>query len=113
MAKASEHRRRLERIRKRIARFDLACSGTLHVRKKPCGREGCRCQKGPEQWHGPYYEWTRRRDGRLAHTILNAEQVLELQAAIGNYRQIQQELQRWEAESEQIILSLGRRKSSR
>ena len=106
----NSHQRKIEEIRKRIAGTELICSGTLHVRRKACGREDCRCQKGPDLWHGPYYEWTRRREGRLVHTSLSPEQVPELDRAIKNYRDVQQELQRWERESEQIILDIKRRK---
>jgi hypothetical protein len=111
MAKSDGGSRKLERIRKRIAEFDLACSGTLHVRTKTCGQKECRCRTGPEHRHGPYYEWTRRREGRLVHTNLGPEQVQVLKQAIRNYRKIQAELQRWEGETERIILAMGKRNS--
>jgi hypothetical protein len=105
-----KHRREIERIRQRIGKIVLACSGTLHVRKKACGRPNCRCAKDPELRHGPYYEWTRRRDGRLVHSILTKEQAKILEAAIASYRKIEQLLARWERETEAIILAGGRPK---
>jgi len=39
---ATKHLKEMERIRKRIAKIGLACSGTLYVRKKACGRPNCR-----------------------------------------------------------------------
>jgi hypothetical protein len=110
MPREDGRRGKIEKIRERIAGTELVCSGTLHVRRKTCGGKGCRCQQGPEHWHGPYYEWTRRRDGHLVHTSLSPEQLPELERAIANYRDVQRELQRWERESEQIILDIKRRK---
>jgi hypothetical protein len=113
MARSTVDRRKLEQIRKRIAGHELACSGTLHVRTKTCGQKECRCRTSPEHRHGPYYEWTRRRGGRLVHTNLSSEQVEVLKDAIKNYREIQAELQRWELESERIILAMRERNSAR
>ncbi len=56
VAGAAKHRKKMERIRKGIAKIGLACSGTLYVRKKACGKPNCRCAKNPDQLHGPYYE---------------------------------------------------------
>ena len=113
MAKGTGDRRKLERIRERIAGYDLACSGTLHVRTKTCGQKECRCRTNPQHRHGPYYEWTRRRDGRLVHTNLTPHQVRAVKQAIKNYREVQAELQRWEHESERIILGMQKRNSGR
>ncbi len=101
----------IERIRKRITEIGLACAGTLHTRKKCCGRPNCRCAKGKDCWHGPYHEWTRRRDGKLVHTILAAEQLEILESAIANYREIQELLSLWERETEAIVLKARKPKS--
>ena len=107
---AAQHRKKMERIRKAIAKIGLACSGTLYVRMKACGRPNCRCAKDPDQLHGPYYEWTRRREGRLVHSILSAEQAKILESAIASYRKIQTLLGRWDRETEAIILDSRKRK---
>jgi len=107
---ATKHLKEMERIRKRIAKIGLACSGTLYVRKKACGRPNCRCAKDPGQLHGPYYEWTRRREGKLLHSILSAEKAKVLEAAIASYREIQALLGLWERETEAIILAGRKRK---
>ena len=105
------HVQAIERIRSKIAQIGLACSGTLHTRKKCCGRPNCRCAKGKDYWHGPYHEWTRRRDGKLVHTILAPEQLEILEPAIANYREIQELLSRWDRETEAIVLNARKRKS--
>jgi hypothetical protein len=92
-------------IRRRIARMELVCSGTLLERLKTCGKSNCRCAKDPEARHGPYHEWTRREGGRLVHSSVSREQARQLQRAIRNHREILALLKRWERETAAIILN--------
>ena len=97
-------RRRIEHIRKKIASIDLACPGTLHERKKKCGRANCRCATDPKALHGPYFEWGWMEDGRLVHKILSQKQAKEIKKAIRNYRKIQTLLKQWGQETATIVL---------
>ena len=103
--------RRIAAIKKRIAKLDLASSGTLMTRTKTCGKKSCRCSVDPEARHGPYHEWNRREGGRLVHKTVSAEQAREAARAIANYRAIQQLLARWERETVRIILARRNRKT--
>jgi len=76
--------------------MDFVVSGTIHKRTKVCGRKNCRCAVDPAARHGPYYEWSRRQEGRLFHSIVTPEQAEVLSRAIHNYREIKQLLARWE-----------------
>jgi hypothetical protein len=106
-----DEKRRISEIKKKIAGFDLICPGTLMVRKKPCGRPNCRCASGrPEDLHGPYYEWNRYIDGRLAHKIVSQKQAEELKRAMDNQREVKALLHEWERESAEIILGTKARK---
>ena len=104
-------RRRIADVLKQLNRIDLICSGTLIERTKVCGKPNCRCATDPDARHGPYYEWSRREGGRLAHKVLSPEQARQLQRAIRNHRKVQRLLQRWQRESAAIILGEGGRKS--
>ena len=95
--------RRIQRLRARIGRFDLVCSGTIHTRTKVCGKPNCRCATDPESRHGPYYEWSRLEKGRLVHSVVSADEARLLQRAIDNYRKIRQLLKKWQGESIKII----------
>jgi len=99
----------IAKIRRRIGRMDLACSGTLLTRLKTCGKSNCRCAKDPHARHGPYHEWSRREGGRLIHSSVSPEQAEQIRQAIGNYREIQELLKRWERETAAIILNAGTR----
>lgn len=99
----SDRRLRIERLRQRIAAFELVCSGNLMRRTKVCGKPNCCCASDERQRHGPYWEWTRRQQGKLVHSVISPQQAAALAAAIRNGRQIQRLIALWERESVRII----------
>ena len=100
-------RQRTKELRRAIDAIDFAASGTLHSRTKVCGRPNCRCAKDPAARHGPYHEWSRRKGGRLVHSIVTDEQASYLMQAIKNYRKILNLLVLWESETAQEVLNPG------
>lgn len=105
-------RERTQVLRRAISALDFVASGTVHKRTKVCGRPNCRCAVDPAARHGPYYEWTRRQDGRLLHSVVTPDQAEVFTRAIQNYREIQQLLARWERETAQEVLNPGAEKMS-
>lgn len=97
-------RARSRGLRQAIATLDYLTSGTLLTRTKVCGRATCRCAVDPEARHGPYYEWTRRSDGRLVHYVVTPAQAELIALAISNYREVQRLLAAWERETAAEIL---------
>lgn len=85
--------------------MDYACSGTLHSRTKVCGQARCRCASDPQARHGPYHEWTRRKDGRLMHSVLAPDQAALIRRGIANRRKIDELLARWADETAAEILA--------
>ncbi|NOZ78701.1 MAG: hypothetical protein GXP48_05885 [Acidobacteria bacterium] len=102
-------RARSKELRQKIAAMDFVASGTLHVRTKVCGKKNCKCATDPTKRHGPYHEWSRRKNGKLLHKILTPEQAQLVERAISNYRQIQKLLAQWEEETASEILNPPRR----
>ena len=98
-------RERTRALRRAINAIDFVASGTVHQRTKVCGRKNCRCAVDPAARHGPYYEWSRRQDGRLLHSVITPEQAALFTRAIQNYREIQQLLVRWERETAKEVLN--------
>lgn len=98
-------RARTRELRRAINALDFVASGTIHKRTKVCGRKNCRCALDPAARHGPYYEWTRRQDRRLLHSVVTSEQAELFTRAIRNYREIQQLLVRWERETTNEVLN--------
>jgi hypothetical protein len=85
--------------------MDYLASGTLHTRTKVCGRKNCRCAEDPNARHGPYFEWSRRQDGCLIHSIISEQQAVLLARAIDNYREVLRLLALWERETAAELLS--------
>jgi hypothetical protein len=89
-------RQRTAELRRAISAMDYACSGTLHSRTKACGRATCPCATDLDARHGPYHEWSRRKEGRLVHSVLSREQALLIRRGIANRREIDRLLALWE-----------------
>jgi hypothetical protein len=96
-------RERIKTIIATLRALDLVCSGTLLERTKTCGKAGCRCANDPAARHGPYFEWTRMKAGKLAHRVLSPQQAQAMRRAIDNYHTVQELLKDWETESEHLI----------
>jgi hypothetical protein len=98
-------RERTQDLRRQIASMDFVASGTMHERTKVCGRKNCKCASDPAKRHGPYFEWSRRKDGKLQHKIVTSEQAELVKQSIANHRQIQALLAQWEEETAEQILN--------
>ena len=58
----------------RLARTGYALPGTLIERSFRCGKPNCRCRADPPRLHGPYWQWTRKRNGKTVTVNLTREQ---------------------------------------
>jgi hypothetical protein len=48
--------------------------GSLVSRETSCGKPGCRCQGDPPRRHGPYWQWSRLKDGKTLSRRLNTHE---------------------------------------
>jgi hypothetical protein len=97
-------RQRTKALRDAIGAMDFVTSGTLHTRTKCCGNPNCRCATDPAARHGPYFEWSRRKDNRLVHKIVSPQQAAYVAQAIANHREIRKLLALWEEETVATLL---------
>jgi uncharacterized protein DUF6788 len=67
-------RRRQAALAQALAQTGFALPGTLLQRHTRCGKPNCRCKNDPPTLHGPYYQWTRKVDGKTITRLLTAEQ---------------------------------------
>jgi len=109
--KLNKIQKQIDQIHRKIVGIDYICSGTLLKRTKVCGKPNCRCAQEPTARHGPYYEWSRREGGRLAHSVVPASQAKLFARAIAKHRLILRLLTRWERESVRFIMDQNDRKS--
>ena len=103
-SRRSAIRQRTKELRHAIDAMDYVASGTLHTRTKVCGRPNCRCADDPGARHGPYHEWSRRREGRLVHRVITPEQAIVIARAIGNLRELRTLVALWEDETASTVL---------
>lgn len=67
-----------------LAQVGFILKGSLVQRFLPCGTPGCRCHTDPPQLHGPYWQWSRRVQGKTVSRILPEDQVPRYQEWIEN-----------------------------
>ena len=101
--------KKIDAIKREIARIGLVCSGSLLKRTRMCGKPNCRCARDPAQRHGPYHEWNRWDNGRLRHHSISADQSRQIAAAQENYQRLLTLLAEWEQQSEEEILGTDQR----
>ena len=73
-----------------LAKTGFALPGTLADRMTRCGHPGCRCHADPPQLHGPYHQWTRKKDGKTATRILTDDQLADYQPWFDNHRRLRE-----------------------
>jgi hypothetical protein len=77
-------------ITARLAGLTFALPGTLADRMTRCGHPGCRCHADPPQLHGPYHQWTRKKNGRTATKILSDEQLADYAPWFDNHKRLRE-----------------------
>ena len=84
-------------ITARLADLAYALPGTVADRMTRCGHPGCRCHADPPQRHGPYHQWTRKKNGRTSTRILTDEQLADYGAWFDNHRRLRELITELEA----------------
>ena len=77
-------------ITARLADLAYALPGTVADRLTRCGHPGCRCHADPPQLHGPYHQWTRKKNGRTSTRILSDEQLADYGPWFDNRRRLRE-----------------------
>jgi hypothetical protein len=90
-------------ITARLAGTGFALPGTLADRLTRCGYPGCRCHADPPRLHGPYHQWTRKKNGRTATKILSDEQFADYAPWFDNHKRIRELL----TELEELSLGIA------
>ena len=77
-------------ITARVADLTFALPGTVADRLTRCGHPGCRCHADPPQLHGPYHQWTRKKNGRTATRILTDDQLDDYRPWVDSHRRLRE-----------------------
>ena len=101
--KAMKSEEKIAAIKRSLSSMEHLSSGTLLKRMKVCGNPRCRCASDPAARHGPYYEWSYLKSGKLRHRTLTSEQADIMRLAIANNRKAKKLLRAWEAQTLHLI----------
>ena len=77
-------------IAARLAGLAFALPGTVADRLTRCGRANCRCHADPPRLHGPYHQWTRKKNGKTATRILTDEQLADYGPWFDNHKRLRE-----------------------
>ena len=90
MSPTPDQQAQAARIARELAALGFALPGTLADRMTRCGHANCRCRADLPRLHGPYHQWTRKKDGRTATRILTDDQLADYQPWFDNHRRLRQ-----------------------
>jgi hypothetical protein len=85
--------------RQYIAELDYILTGTIIKKYGPCGKDGCCCARNEKYWHGPYYIWTRKENGKTVTKSLSPAQARFCRKAIRNMQKLKSHMEKWKQES--------------
>ena len=87
----------------KIVVLDYILTGSIVTKYGPCGKLGCRCADGKKNWHGPYYIWTRKENGKTVTQSLSKSQVKFCKKAIANMKNLRIQIEKWKQNSITVL----------
>lgn len=85
---------KLGEIKSEAEEIGFVLQGSVTERWKKCGKSACRCHKDPDEWHGPYHQWSWKADGRTASVSLSPEQAALCRQWVQNNRRLERIIRR-------------------
>ena len=85
----------IARIKTKITSKELVLNGTVAERYKQCGKVFCRCYDDKKYWHGPYWIWTRKENGKTITKTLRKEQAILVRSAIKQMKELNLNIEKW------------------
>ena len=101
-AKLAKLRQDYEGTKAQIQTLGYVVPGTLQKRQYSCGKPNCRCMT-QNILHGPYFQWTRKINGKTVNLNLDDESATLVKAWIQNNRKLRQLCRRLEKTSLAIL----------
>lgn len=89
-AELARLRRDYRALQDQIRRLGFIAPGSVLERYTVCGTPGCRCHANPPTRHGPYFQYTRKVDGKTLTRRLTPEQADRYREWIANRRRLDQ-----------------------
>ena len=89
-AELARLRRDYRALQDQIRRLGFIAPGSVLERYTVCGTPSCRCHADPPTRHGPYFQYTRKVDGKTLTRRLTPEQADRYREWIANRRRLDQ-----------------------
>jgi len=90
---------KIARFKSKISSIKYILHGSLAKTYKQCGKVNCRCYDDKKHWHGPYWIWTRKENGKTVTKTLNKNQVVLVKKAIKEMKEISLVIDNWKKTS--------------
>jgi Family of unknown function (DUF6788) len=87
--KLDDYHSRILECKEQLQDIDFVIRGSIIKHSVRCGTKGCRCHANPPVLHGPYYDWTRKVQGKTKTVRLSEEEAEILQEWIDNVRKVE------------------------
>ncbi len=84
-----------QEIKNKINDLEWVLVGTLLKSHKQCGKDNCKCVTDKKYWHGPYYIWTRKENGKTVTKTLTKVQAQYVLNAFKNMKKLNRLLEKW------------------
>lgn len=82
------YRQEYARLKRQLRDVGYICLGSVYQSWVTCGTPSCRCHSDPTRRHGPYYQWTRKRNGRTEARMLDESLVRLYREGIRNHQRL-------------------------
>ncbi len=80
--------RQYRELARQVADIGFITAGTITHRRTRCGKPSCGCHADPPRLHGPYYQWTRKINGKTVTRRLTEREANLHTEWINNDRQL-------------------------
>jgi hypothetical protein len=81
-------RQEFTQLKRRLAKTDFLCTGSLMSLYRRCGKPYCACQTDQKRLHGPYMVWTRKVQAKTVTRTLHPKQAELCKRSIQNMREV-------------------------
>lgn len=105
------HKAKYRSLKAELAEIGFISPGSLVVRETSCGKPGCRCKGDPPQRHGPYFQWSRTREGKTESRRLDEGEAELYREWIDNRRRLERivtEMERVSESAGEVLLRRAR-----
>lgn len=90
----ARYENRYRELAAQLAEVGMISAGSLTRRYTRCTSPGCKCRDDPPQPHGPYWQWTRKIDGKTVTRRLTAPEAKLYREWINNDRRMRRIIDR-------------------